>query len=214
MDRDADRRRSFTRRAALLAAGKVSLLGLLAGRMYYLQVVESDQYQILADENRINLRLLAPPRGRILDRFGTEVAQNRRNFRVLLTPEQTDDPKATLARLARLVNLPEEEVVRILREMRRQRPFMPVTVVENLTWEEFAGVNVHLPELAGVHTDVGEVRHYPFGERLAHVVGYVAAVSERELTGEPLLELPDFRIGKVSLPCTGASTSAGRILRG
>jgi len=199
MDRDADRRRSFTRRAALLGAGQLSLFGALIGRMYYLQVEEADQYQILAEENRINLRLLAPPRGRILDRFGAEVAHNRRNFRVLLTPEQTDDPNQTMARLAAIVNLPDEEIVRVLREMRRQRPFISVTVAENLTWEEFAGVNVRLPELAGVHTDVGQVRHYPFGDRLSHIVGYVAAVSEQELTGEPLLELPNFRIGKVGV---------------
>ena len=63
MDRDSDRQKSFTRRTAVLATGKLSLLGLLMGRMYYLQVLESDQYQILAEENRINMRLLAPPRG-------------------------------------------------------------------------------------------------------------------------------------------------------
>jgi penicillin-binding protein 2 len=209
VDRDADRRRAFTRRALLLATGKLSLLGLLLGRMYYLQVLESDQYRMLAEENRINLRLLPPPRGRILDRFGAEVAQNQRNFRVLLTPEQAGDVRETLRRLAEVVSLTPEQVQRVLREAERQRPFMPVAVAENLSWEEFAGVNVHLPDLPGLNTDVGQVRHYPFGDRLAHVVGYVAQVSEAEQTGEPVLELPDFRIGK-----NGVEKVMDRKLRG
>jgi penicillin-binding protein 2 len=196
MDRDIERQKTFTRRTAMLAAGKLSLLGLLMGRMYYLQVVESNQYQILAEENRINLRLLAPPRGRILDRFGLEVARNQQNFRVSLTPEATESVAETLRRLADLLEITERQVERILRDVERQRPFMPVTVVENLSWKEFARVNVNLPDLPGVQTDVGRTRQYPFGDRLAHVVGYVAAVAERELTGDPLLELPDFRIGK------------------
>ena len=196
MDRDSDRQKSFTRRAAVLATGKLSLLGLLMGRMYYLQVLESDQYQILAEENRINMRLLAPPRGRILDRFGNQVAHSRPNFRVLLTPEQTASVPETLAELAKFLSIPEEQIQRVLRDVVRQRPFVPVTVLENLTWEDFARINVNLPDLAGVQTDVGETRYYPHGDRLAHVVGYVAAVSERDLTGDPLLELPGFRIGK------------------
>ncbi|MDP6709300.1 MAG: penicillin-binding protein 2 [Alphaproteobacteria bacterium] len=196
MDRDVDRQKTFTRRTAMLAAGKLSLLGLLMGRMYYLQVVESNQYQILAEENRINLRLLAPPRGRILDRFGVEVARNQQNFRVSLTPEATESVAETLRRLADLLEITEAQVARVLRDVERQRRFMPVTVAENLTWHEFARVNVHLPDLPGVQTDVGRTRQYPFRDRLAHVVGYVAAVAERELTGDPLLELPDFRIGK------------------
>ncbi len=196
MDRDTERQKTFTRRTAIVAAGKLSLLGLLMGRMYYLQVVESSQYQILAEENRINLRLLAPPRGRILDRFGVAVAMNQQNFRVSLTPEATESVTETLRRLAEFLEIGEHQVQRVLRDVERQRPFMPVTVAENLTWEDFARVNVNLPDLPGVQTDVGRSRQYPFGDRLAHVVGYVAAVAEHELTGDPLLELPDFRIGK------------------
>ena len=66
MHRDTERHKLFTRRALFLAGGKASLMAALIGRMYYLQVVESDRYRTLADENRINLRLLAPRRGRIV----------------------------------------------------------------------------------------------------------------------------------------------------
>ena len=59
--------------------------------MYQLQVLDKDRYTVLADENRINLRLLAPPRGRIFDRFGVALADNQQNYRVVVVPEQTGD---------------------------------------------------------------------------------------------------------------------------
>ncbi len=209
VERDAERQKTFTRRAALLGVGKLSLFGALIGRMYYLQVVEADQYRMLAEENRINVRLLPPPRGRILDRFGTELARNRPNFRVLLDPDEAEDIELTVRRLSRLLSLNDGALTRIEREVGRRRPFLTLTLVENLSWNEFAKVNVNLPDLPGVRTDDGERRHYPKGERMAHVVGYVAAFSESELTGDPLLTLPDFRIGK-----NGAEKIFERRLRG
>lgn len=195
-ERESGRYKVFTRRAMLLGGGKLALLSTLVGRLYYLQIIEADQYTMLADENRINLRLLPPPRGRVLDRFGVELASNRQNYRVVLIPEQTNGVEETLAKLAELVPVSEAERARVIRDSRRKRRFVPIPVVEYLSWEDFARVNVHSPDLPGTQLEVGETRDYPFGEALAHLVGYVAAVSEKDLTGDPLLELPGFRIGK------------------
>ena len=91
----------LTRRAALLAAGQGVLGAALVARLYQLQILDSDRYTVLAEENRINLRLLAPLRGRILDRFGVTLADNRRNYRVVVVPEQAGDLDATLRRARR-----------------------------------------------------------------------------------------------------------------
>ncbi len=194
--RDTDRYKLFTRRAALLAGGELVLLSALVGRLYYLQVIERDQYRLLADENRIDLQLIPPPRGRILDRFGILLAANQRNYRVQLIAEQTASVENTLDRLARIIPIDEGDRRRIMREVERKRGFVPITVSENLSWEQFANANVNSPDLPGVQPDIGEVRHYPFGPALAHVVGYVGEVAEEEQTGDPLLDLPGFRIGK------------------
>ena len=172
--------------------------------MYQLQILEADRYRVLADENRINLRLLAPPRGRILDRFGVPLADNRQNYHLVIVAEQAGDIEATLAALATLIELGEADRRRVLREARRKHSFVPVVVRSNLSWDEMARVEVAIPELPGVSIEQGLTRYYPFGETAAHVLGYVAAVSEQELTGDPLLELPDFRIGK-----SGVEKSAG-----
>jgi penicillin-binding protein 2 len=195
-DRDQERQKVLTRRALMLGAGQLGLVGALAGRLYYLQVVQADRYRVLADDNRISIRLLPPPRGEIVDRLGVPLAINEKNYRVVIVREQSGNVPVTLERLGRIIDLPEREVRRVLRDMRRKRAFVPITVRENLSWEEVSRVEVSAPDLPGISIEVGLTRFYPYAEQAAHVLGYVAAVSESELTGDPLLELPDFRIGK------------------
>ena len=74
-----------SRRSAIFLGGQVLLLTGLGARMYYLQVIEADRYRTLANDNRISLKLLAPPRGLIVDRFGRSLADNRQNYRIILT---------------------------------------------------------------------------------------------------------------------------------
>ena len=196
MPREPQRQKLLNRRAAILAGGQVALAALLGGRMYQLQILEKDRYTLLADENRINLRLLAPPRGRILDRAGIAIADNRRNYQAVVVPEQAGDLEATLNALGALIEIGDADRRRVLRDARRKHSFVPLLVRANLSWDEMARIEVAIPELPGVAIDQGSIRHYPYGPVAAHVLGYVAAVSEKELTGDPLLELPDFRIGK------------------
>lgn len=98
--------------------------------------------------------------------------------------------------MAEIVPLHESERRRITREVLRKRRFVPVTVKENLTWEQVAQLELNTPDLPGVSIEVGEIRNYPFASDTAHILGYVGAVSEAELTGDPVLSLPGFRIGK------------------
>jgi penicillin-binding protein 2 len=224
--RDNDRQRQFTRRAALLAGGQFALLAGLVGRMYYLQVVESERYHMLAEENRINMRLLPPSRGRIIDRFGVPVAVNQQNYRVLLKAENAPDVEAVLDRLAMIIPITADNKLRIMKEVRRRKKFVPVTVREFLDWEDVARVEVNTPDLPGVDIDVGERRFYPNGNAAAHVLGYVGAPRPQDLTEDPLLELPGFRIGRngieraFDMPLRGSAgasqlevNAVGRVIR-
>jgi penicillin-binding protein 2 len=199
--KDKSRYATFSRRTAILGGGMASIFAVLAGRLYQLQIVDGGLYLTRAEENRINDRLLAPPRGRILDRFGVVLAGNKRNYRTLVVPEQTSGLADALEMLSRVIPLNETQRDRILREARTNPPFVPVLVAENLAWEDFARLNLDLPYLEGVQTDVGETRDYPFGEDISHVLGYVALVSQEDKESaprpdDPLLSLPGFRIGK------------------
>jgi penicillin-binding protein 2 len=213
MQQEADRVRSFSRRALVLGGVQLGLFGALAARLHHLQVRESGGYAVLAEDNRINQRLLIPPRGRILDRAGRPLAVNVPTYRVRVVREQVPgrDLRATLDRLARVVALRPERIEEVLAQAKALRAFVPIVVREDLTWEEVSLIAVNTPDLPGVVLDSGLLRQYPHGEVLAHVLGYVAAVNEAEQKEDPdpLLTLPDFRIGK-----SGIERSYDRPLRG
>jgi penicillin-binding protein 2 len=174
MKRESQRTGVFTRRALLLAGGQIAAIGYLGSRLYQVQVVEGARYSTLAETNRISARLIAPPRGRLLDRFGTVVAGNKQNWRALLIAEQTDDVGASLDNFSRIIPLADHERARIEREVHRHRRFIPIVLRESLTWEDMARIEVNAPDMPGVLVDVGTTREYPYGPTLAHVVGYVA----------------------------------------
>ncbi len=197
--KDKSRYASFSRRSLMLTGGMATVFAVLAGRLYQLQIRNGDQYKTQAEDNRVNLRLLAPPRGRILDRFGLELANNRRNYRVLLVAEQaTEGVQAALDTIGKVILLTDAQKKRVLHDIAMNKKFVPVPVAENLSWEEFARINMHLPYLSGVQPDVGETRAYPFGAGMSHVLGYVAAAGPEDMqdSDDPLLSLPGFRIGK------------------
>ncbi len=209
MHSDPDRAKTLSRRVIALGLGQAGLFGALIARLYYLQVIEGDRYKLLSDENRFNTRLLAPPRGRILDRFDVPLAVNVPNFVVQVISEQAKNLDRTLDALARLIPLTDYDRQRVRRDVERRRSFVPVTVRENLSWEEMARIQVNFPDLAGVVIEQGLTRFYPLRELGAHVLGYVAAVAEEDQTGDRLLELPGFRIGKA-----GTERTHDRVLRG
>jgi penicillin-binding protein 2 len=199
MKRDVERTGVFTRRALLLIGGQLAVLGTLATRLYDVQVRDGARYTTLADANRISARMIAPPRGRILDRFGTVVAGSSTNWRAVLIAEQADSVPATLEMFSALLPLSENERARIDRELHRKRKFIPVLVREFLTWDEMAAIEVNAPDLPGIVVDAGTTRNYPFGPQMAHLVGYVAPPNEADVADDPLLALPGLRIGRAGM---------------
>lgn len=197
--KDKSRYATFSRRSLAVGGGMALVFAVLGGRLYQLQIRDGEEYMTEAEDNRINERLLAPPRGRIFDRFGVELANNRRNYRVLLVAEQaTDGVEAALDTIGKVIELTDVQKKRVMTELAQNKKFVPVPVAENLTWEEFSRINLHLPYLPGVQPDESETRDYPYGPEMVHVLGYVASVSEQELArdDDPLMSVPGMRIGK------------------
>lgn len=209
MNRDMERFKEFSRRALIIGAAQTGLFGILVARLGYLQVVEQEKFQTLSDKNRISLRLVPAGRGEIMDRFGVPLAINTQNFRAFIVPEQANSIQETLDRLSRIIPVTEEDKQAVLVEVSKVRPFTPILAKENLTWEDMAAVELNLPNLPGVSMDEGEIRSYPLGTATAHIIGYVGRVSEAELTDDPIMTLPGFRIGK-----TGVEKKFDEELRG
>jgi len=199
---NTEKSRLFTRRAVLIGGIQAGLFSLLAGRLYYLQVIEGAEYHEMAEENRINLRMIAPPRGRILDRNGVALALNDQTYRVVLLPEQVNDLEDLLNKLNAYIPIDDLDRKRIEREMKDRNGFNAVLVHDDLTRDQMDVIAVHTPDLPGVDIDAGEIRSYPYGETTAHILGYVGTASQAEIDEDDddddanVLSVPGFRIGK------------------
>ncbi|APG47975.1 penicillin-binding protein 2 [Phaeobacter porticola] len=193
--------RKLSRRALLLGGLQLTFAGALAMRMRHLQVDQADQFRLLAEENRINIRLIPPARGQIYDRNGTILAQNSQSYRITIVPEDAGDVGEVIDKLSRLLSLDPEDIERALAEMRRSPPFLPITLADQISWDDISKVAVNAPALPGITPEVGLTRVYPQREDFAHVVGYVGPVSDYDLSKltdpEPILRIPRFQIGKV-----------------
>ena len=202
-----------TRRGVVLAGIQVGFMGILGLRMRQMQVTEADSYRLLAEENRINVRLIAPSRGIIYDRFGIPIAQNAQNYRVVIVREDVEDVDEAIANVRRLIEIDDKDIERARKEMARRSPFVPITLADQLQWEDIAEIAINAPALPGIIPDVGLSREYPLGADFAHIVGYVGPVSDYDLdkleNPEPLLQFPGFQIGKI-----GAETKLETELRG
>ena len=192
---------SFTRRATLLGVGQAGVAALLLGRMGWLAIAENEHYTSLSESNRVNLSLVPPRRGWIVDRHGHPIANNRTDFRVDIIPDRLEDEERVLDLLQRLLALAPDDLLRVRADLKKAAGFQPVQVAENLDWGQFAAVSVRLPELPGVAPTSGFARNYPGGAAVAHLTGYVGAASAEqfEKTHEPILVTPGFKLGKDGL---------------
>jgi penicillin-binding protein 2 len=206
--------RLIGRRAIVMGGLFLTTSAVLAGRMHYLQVDRASDFRLLAEENRVNIRLLPPERGLIFDRNGVLLAGNDQNYRITLVREDAGDIDAVLEELGRVVNLDLVALERAREEILRRPPFVPVTIADRLSWQELSAVAVNAPALPGVNPEVGLGRVYPLGADFAHVVGYVGPVSDYYIqqTGDtdPVLQIPDFQVGRSNIEARMEAVLRGR----
>ncbi|WP_317055857.1 penicillin-binding protein 2 [Roseovarius rhodophyticola] len=212
----AESHRLVTRRSLVVGGSMAAFMGLLGLRMRYLQVEQADQFRLLADENRINIHLIPPSRGRIFDREGRVVAENVPSYRINMIREQVGDADIdqVIERLSQLVTLDPAEVEAAREDLRKLRGDTPVTLADRVSWEDISRVAVNTPALPGVTPEVGLSRHYPLGPDYAHLIGYVGPVSDRDLeeidAPDALLLIPRFQIGKIGLESKKEDTLRGK----
>lgn len=197
MPKENEKQRILTRRALIFGGVQVAAFTALSSRLFYLQFLRSSEYATLSENNRIKLQLMAPERGIIQDRFGVPMAVNEKNYRLFIDYSAISQSafRATLEKLHKLVPLSEKKF-KALYNTRVSSASMPEMVKEHLTWEEVSLIELHMLELPGMYIDVGQIRYYPFADHAAHLLGYVGSVDEKEMTEDPLLRVPEFKIGK------------------
>ena len=127
---------TFSRRMMLLGGGQAAIGALLIGRMGWLAVAQNEKYQLLSENNRVQLIPVPPRRGWIVDRNNKPIAINRASFRVDIIPQQLEKGRDVVPDIARLLALTDDDVERIRRELSESRGFQPVQVAENVTSDQ------------------------------------------------------------------------------
>jgi penicillin-binding protein 2 len=204
---------TFSRRMLLLGSAQAAVGTLLIGRMGWLSVAQNAKYQLLSESNRVQLIPVPPRRGWIIDRNGKPMAINKASFRVDIIPQQIVDGPKIIASLQKLIDLTPDDVERITRELASSRGFQPVSVADNIPYDQYAAITVRLPELPGVAASRGFTRYYPAGSAVGQLVGYVGTASAAEYEKEnknPLLLIPGVKIGKEGLEQTLEPTLRGQ----
>ena len=191
----------ISRRMFLLTAAKAVVMVGLVGRLISLQINQSTKYKSLSDKNRFREWKLAPERGVIKDFFGEELASNEPLYQVHLIPENTQNVNQLFVRLKGILNINEKRISYLKRLIKKQKPWEPVIVSDNLNWSEFSRINLFLHELNGVEPIVSVARTYPDNSS-AHILGYVSQISAKDLKTKKYLKdlsVPGMTVGKTGL---------------
>ena len=193
---------AFDRRTFVIGTAMGGLGILLAARMGYIAIAENEKYELESESNRVNLSLIPPRRGWILDRNGAPLASNRADFRVDIIPDRSPDTDATIEALGSILDLDENTKADIRKRITDSPGYQPVEIASGIDYESFAAVSVRLPDLPGVVPQRGFSRFYPTGPSVGHLIGYVGTANAEEYAEQdrnPLLVTPGFKIGKDAL---------------
>ena len=195
LDRSSLNRQIMTRRTFVIGAGKLGLLFLLAGRMFYMQFIKKDEYRTLSDNNRIKMILLSPTRGQIFDSDGVIIAKNNTCFRLLLDKNGNPKYSEEINHLVEILELDDYQIDEIKKRMSKEGRRVAAIVIDCLDWNQVAVIEERKADFKSLFIDTGFERFYKSGLSTAHLIGYLGRPGTGE--DEPT-KLADetFKVGK------------------
>ena len=192
----------ISRRMFILSSIKVGVFVSIISRLFYLQISENIKYRSLSDKNRFREWKLVPQRGIIEDFFGNKIADNTQTFQLYMTPEDVPNLEELFFKLSKIIDFNETKRKRLIKRLKKRKPWEPIIVSDNLSWPEFSKLNLFLHEMQGVKPVVALARKYSEDGSSSHIVGYVSAVSVKDLESTEWLReinVPGLKIGKNGL---------------
>ena len=202
-------RKKINRRAAIYIGIKVLVFSAIVGRIYKLQVIDSEKYKTLAEENRIGLVIHMPLRGLIYDMEGMIVASNKVHYTLSMTSVHINDLNALIIKLNEFIKLDNQEVDLMKHIYANKNSTLPHIIKNTLNWEEVARVSTNLLNLDGIEVNSTNSRYYPTDEKYFHITGYISSVTNKELEKDNFYSYPGTQSGK-----TGVEFTCEKFLRG
>ena len=197
--------KTITRRMFIISVIKVGVFIAIISRLFYLQISENLKYRSLSDKNRFREWKIVPERGLIEDYFGNKIANNTQLFQLHMLPEDVPNMEELFFRLSRIIDFDKRNQARLIKRIKKRKPWEPIIVAENLDWEDFSKLNLFLHELQGIKPVVSVTRQYSKDGSSSHLIGYVSDVSEKDLNNSELIRkinVPGLKTGKNGLEKT------------
>lgn len=198
LDKETLRGQVISRRTFIIGAGKLGLLFLLAGRLFYMQFIKKDEYKTLSDKNRISIIVIPPLRGQIYDINDVVIAKNKSCFRLLLdkngSPKYFDEIKL----IGEILSLEEEQMDEVSHRIKRGGKKIPVMIIDCLDWQQVSVIEERKAELVSTFVDTGYTRFYKMGSATSHVLGYMGSAQKKQQKEFGMVD-DNFRVGKSGL---------------
>jgi penicillin-binding protein 2 len=194
--------RLISRRMFILSSIKITVFIAIISRLFYLQISENIKWRSLSDKNRLREWKLVPQRGIIEDFFGNKIAENTQVFQLHMIPEDVPNMEEMFFKLSKLINFNENIKRSLIRKLKKRKPWQPIIISDNLSWEEFSRLNLFLHETPGIKPVVSVDRKYNDDGSSSHLVGYVSEASVKDLENSKLLReinVPGIKTGKTGL---------------
>lgn len=194
--------RLITRRMFILSSLKIAVFIGIICRLFYLQISENIKWRSLSDKNRLREWKMPPQRGIIEDYFGEKIAKNSQVFQLHMIPEDVPNLEELFFRLSKIIDFNERKKSNLIKRLKKRKPWEPIIISDNLSWSEFSRLNLFLHETPGIKPIVSIARKYLEDGSFSHIIGYVSAVSVKDLENSALLRkinIPGLKTGKNGL---------------
>jgi penicillin-binding protein 2 len=192
----------ISRRMFIISTIKIAVFIGIISRLFYLQISENLKYRSLSDKNRLREWKITPQRGIIEDYFGKKIAKNTQVFQLHMIPEDIVSINQVFFKISKIINFDEKQQRKLLKKIKKRRPWETVIVSDNLSWGEFCRLNLFLHDIQGIKPVVSVARQYIEDGSSSHVIGYVSDTSIKDLESSKILRdinIPGLKTGKSGL---------------
>ncbi|MDR1499346.1 MAG: penicillin-binding protein 2 [Rickettsiales bacterium] len=206
---------TFIRRLFIIVGFQFAAVLILILRLFYLQILNFDNYRSKSENNRINISIIPPLRGNIFDRNNNALTNNRNGYELILYKDKKQKDEDFVNKITNILDLNEEKQSRMRKQLKNNKHKPVISVLNNLTWEELVKIEANNHKIKNISTEEGYIREYLYGKEFAHILGYVAIPNDKDITKlsgvvqKDILMHPNFKIGK-----NGLESSFNSILTG
>jgi penicillin-binding protein 2 len=189
----------YNRRSFILFILKLSLFSVLGWRLYNIQIKNSSKYTTLSKKNQIDLEIIFPIRGKILDRNKNIIAKNEKVFDIYIIPENTKSINNSLNALSKYIDIDFTKRRKIIELSTKVKKFEKIKIFENISWSTLEKVESNKYNLQGIFIAEDYLRVYPYNEVFSHLLGYISKPNQKELSLPFIAKMPNLDIGKEGL---------------